>query len=196
MGFIDIVSQKKLVDDYQSERSLVVENLIYNLRFFRKNGRNTIKSLNEVKLKKVLEAPLWALLEFGDKYEQPFISGSVFRHANEAKFDVASKGLGKILYSDHNIDIELDHVVPRNFLVEKLLSREIDAKKIESNLIACVLTRKEHSLLPRRPKDFTLADPWKYYRENNIEVFDRLEKRFLNLESNTNDSKFRNLVRR
>ncbi len=196
MSLFGVLKRPKLVSNFSSERAVIVKNLSHNLRFFKRNNIHTIKLLNDVKLRKILDTPLWGLLEFGNKYDQPFISREVLNHANEIGIDVLSTSFAKKVHGDKNIQIELDHVVPRAYLIDQLLTNSLNADRIEFHLIACVITREEHLRLPRSPSNFSLSDPWKYYRENHIEVFDRITGDFLDLSTNSKDAKLRNLIQR
>jgi hypothetical protein len=160
------------------------------LRFITERGITSLKELNAVNGRKLLDEPLWKLLETEGKYGGPLISAGVKAIEEQLSRKVnASSGtwpeaalqlwLGPPLYvsewkSHASFCCHLEHVIERASIIQLLLAEPERADEIlDTALIGCVVLREEHLRLAS--KEFDLADPWKRYRLAGIKVWSRTQ---------------------
>ncbi len=172
-------------------RECIIENLLVNLSFCRAKGITTAKQLRAYKLTKVVEHALWVLLELDGKYRGRYITEAATALArkygvdvNHPKWDHEIKKILKVGAEPvfGNL-IQFDHVVPKKFLLDALLSGKIEASQLENSLVACIVTAEEHrgvTAHERKPGfSFDLRNPWQTYKELGIRVFDKTEQKYL-----------------
>jgi hypothetical protein len=160
------------------------------LQFVTERGITNLKALNAVNGRKLLDEPLWKLLETEGKYGGPLISEGVRAIEEQLSRKVsASSGtwpeaalqswLGQPpdggAWSAHpSYCCHLEHVIERAYMIQLLLAEPDRADEIlDTALIGCVVLRAEHPRLAS--KEFDLADPWKRYRRAGIKVWTRTQ---------------------
>jgi len=165
-----------------------------NLDFLNREGINDVNGLNEYKVKKIIEEPLWKNLECNGKTNQRYISEGVY----EIREELSRLGIGlskKSIWTTNNIDValkikgsnlkgsssdfkvQLEHVVEKSKLVEILITGEMEVSRVlDEYNIGCTVLKKEHSLLPNNT--FEPEDVWIRYR-GNLKVYDTKEKRWI-----------------
>ena len=155
----------------------------------------TSERLNELKARKLLEEPLWKLLELQGKYGGRYISEGV-RELEVALEKRVSASTGKWpertlrerlrlgpapsnqQWRDQNeYCCALEHVSERKNLVDELLLRPHAAQSIvDQHLFGCVILRCEHGFL--REGKLDIDDVWVRYR-GRLRVWDRETQQYL-----------------
>jgi hypothetical protein len=172
------------------------------LAFVTARGIRRVEELNAVKGKKLLEEPLWKLLELNGKYGGQYISEGVHHVEERIKRPVsASSGtwspklLERLLgpVPEHSgwkswcdsaeYSCNLEHVIERRNIVAALLAQpeSLDAI-LEGSVLGCVVLKAEHARLGRH--DLDLRDPWKRYRFATppIRVWSRDRNQWIDLD--------------
>ena len=168
------------------------------LQFVGRYGISSIELLNSFKGRKLLDEPLWKLLEIEGKYGGRYISEGVrklelelgqqvnklsgtwsetllVRHRGSAP----DKGWGKT----PEYCCQLEHVTERVKLIDSLLHEPERAEEILVQcLIGCVVLRAEHKRIGSA--DIEPSDPWRRYRQASppIRVWDRHAEDWVSLE--------------
>ena len=168
--------------------------LTINLDFLKQEGINNVKGLNEYKVKKIIEEPLWKNLECNGKTNQRYISQGVYEIRVELDrleikrnqksiwtpndIDTAHKIEGnKLKELSDNFEVQLEHVVEMSKLVEILIKGNMKVSKVlDKYNIGCTVLKKEHCLLPNNL--FDRKDVWIRYR-NKLNVYDTKEEKWV-----------------
>lgn len=151
------------------------------IEFCWRRGIKDAKSLSLMKSAEIIDHALWKLLELDGKYNQRFISIGV--HAIEKRFDVKlgrsgwPKPVNSLEVSDKSLSIQLEHVLPKKYLSELLLTGQLPVREIQKHLRGCVVLKAEHDKL--NDVCSTIDDPWGKYLEAGIDVYDRSEDSYL-----------------
>lgn len=161
------------------------------LRFLREYGISTVEQLNVVNGKKLLEEPLWKLIEVNGKYSGPFISEGVKdtedrlgRKVHPSSGTWPEAELQPLLnhptneYSLDDYRCQLDHVCEKDKIIRLIISKpeEVD-KIIDSFNIVCVVLRPEHRKLEALP--FNPEDVWQRYLKAKIRVWSRTHQEWV-----------------
>ena len=176
--------------------------------FCRSKGITSISEMRRFRAQKFIDEPLWKPLELDGKYVQRFESRGVReireicndRPNSKGKWSrrtidtLRSRGYFNGGLSEKDIHCRLDHVFPRKLLKESLLGGDIKPADIYRHLLGCVVLEKEHQRM--KGKKETLVDPWRKYRESEpeVDVYDCIQKRYLDLNQNSPDSKMRSVI--
>ena len=122
------------------------------------SARNAVKAIlrmdiEEKHRRRLLDVRLWAITEVPGKYKVRYIT-------------LAARKKRTNKYLRH------EHVYPRKWLIDRLLSSPRDINKIMKCAVACVVTKSENSKLNKGR-----GVGWKRYERLNIPVWDRVKKR-------------------
>lgn len=157
-------------------REILIRLASGSLRTFSKKSR---KSEAEVMLKKLLDKVVWAYTEAPGKYRgNPIWSigaNRSYKKWNSRCWKSSKKNKRLVIPDDDRLVHE--HVVPRKFVVSKLLNMANPTeRKIGSLLrkfaLAAVVTRKENRKLHRHGNDSKVfeRDPWIRYKNAKIRI--------------------------
>lgn len=158
------------------------------LRFIADREITNLDGLNAVDGRKLLDEPLWKLLETDGKYGGDLISEGVKSIEDNLRCKVrASTGTwpekdlqhwlgnppdGRLWGKDDSYCCHLEHVVERAQIIQMLFSEpgRID-EILDRFLIGCVILRSEHHRL--KSVAFDPHDSWNRYRKAGIKVWSR-----------------------
>ena len=182
-----MASTKQLKDFYKKILSI-------NLDFLKQEGINDVKGLNEYKVKKIIEEPLWKNLECQGKTNQRYISQGVYKIRQELN-RLGIEQPEKSIWTTKNIDaarkikenklkglsidfkVQLEHVVEKSKLVEILITKTRTVSNVlDEYNIGCTVLKEEHSLLKNNL--FDPMDVWIRYK-GRLKVYDTKEERWI-----------------
>jgi len=107
--------------------------------------------------KELLSICIWKITEADGKYKTRFMSENAINEFNQK-------------------NLQHEHVVERQFLVNELLNNPSDYKNTLSKALACIVTKEEHKKLTFATKENKNLQGWKRYKFIGIKVFDLLEQ--------------------
>jgi len=157
------------------------------LAFLKSRGINSHASIAQLRATKLIEEPMWKLLEIDGKYAGNFISAGVKELSDKVGREPDGQGkwperllaatLGALPPEGWRRSLattcRLDHVIDRRILNEWLLS---DPDRVDEilrvGLIGCVVLGTEHQRLERLAS-VDIRDPWQKYRMAGIRVWSR-----------------------
>jgi hypothetical protein len=155
--------------------------LLHSLfRFCSEQGIVSWDDIVRCRIKETLDQPFWKLLELNGKYCQEYISEGVHEIESMTGITVnlsSGKWSTQVLRDcyehlsnhpnptrDPAFSCQLEHVVSRKFLIQKIVSNEITVDDaIDRYLIGCVVLASEHARLPHDSD--SIDDPWQKYRQ-------------------------------
>lgn len=157
------------------------------LVFMRRHHVTSMKKLNALNARKLLDEPLWKILEVKGKYGGRYISEGVYlleqRFATPVRASsgqwpkaVLQKHLGEPQeskpWSTHeDYSCVLEHVNERSRIIEALLADTDNSREILGQyLFGCVVLKSEHGKLASH--ELVQGDPWVRYR-GKVRVWDR-----------------------
>ena len=171
------------------------------VRFLQRRGIDTLEELNRYKGRKLLDVPLWKILEVRGKYGGRYISEGVRelevrlgRQVSASSGTWSDKDLERVFRPppearqwsrEKRYRCQLEHVNERSLLIREILRSPDRARWIvEHHLIGCVVLTPEHKRLTVVNAETRLDDPWYRYRAANpsIRVWCRDTQDWLDLE--------------
>ncbi len=136
-------------------------------KYFQKKNREEIISSAVSTVKQIL-----AMQDVLEKHKREILSVMIWK-ISEANGRWNTRYFSAGVLSDKDEKLQHEHVVPRKFLIDRLLNNPKSYKSILSEITACIVTKEEHQKLN------SSNSSWGRYKQAGIKVWDRLEEKWL-----------------